>query len=157
MVAGLVVVMAVAAWWQLTRTTSTTTVSGALRDANLLLVTVDTLRADRVGVSGLTPTLDALGARGLSFSHAYAHAPVTLPSHASIMTGLTPPAHGVRDNGSYRLAEARTTLADKLGLATVSSAAAMAANFSKTDRIANGCGIPVGLMVLKQRRISRIN
>ena len=114
MVAGLAVVVAVAAWWQLTRTKSTTTVSGALRGANLLLVTVDTLRADRVGVSGLTPTLDALRARGRSFSHAYAHAPVTLPSHASIMTGLAPPAHGVRDNGSYRLAEARTTLAEIL-------------------------------------------
>ena len=114
MVAGLVVVMAGAAWWQLTRTKSTTTASGALRGANLLLVTVDTLRADRVGVSGLTPTLDALSARGLSFSHAYAHAPVTLPAHASIMTGLSPPAHGVRDNGSYRLAEPRTTLAEIL-------------------------------------------
>ena len=114
MAAGLVVLVSAAAWWQLTRPSETTTGSGALRGAKLLLVTGDTLRADRVGTLGLTPNLDALGERGFRFSHAYAHAPVTLPSHASIMTGLTPPAHGVRDNGSYHLADARTTLAEIL-------------------------------------------
>jgi arylsulfatase A-like enzyme/Tfp pilus assembly protein PilF len=76
---------------------------GALRGANVLLVTIDTLRADRVGAFGgayPTPTLDRLAAGGLRFTRAYAHAPTTLPAHASIFTGLLPPRHGVRVNGS---------------------------------------------------------
>jgi arylsulfatase A-like enzyme/Flp pilus assembly protein TadD len=86
----------------------------ALRGANILLVTIDTLRADRVGAygnrSGLTPTLDALAARGVRFTHAWSHAPITLPAHASILTGLTPPRHGVRNNGAFRLGDAPVTL-----------------------------------------------
>jgi hypothetical protein len=80
--------------------------TGALRGANLLLVTIDTLRADRVGASAgvpLTPTLDALAARGVRFTQAHAHAPLTLPAHTSIMTGLIPPTHGVHNNGSTAL------------------------------------------------------
>jgi len=55
---------------------------GALRGANVLLVTIDTLRADRVGAYGggtLTPSIDALAARGVRFARAYAHVPMTLP------------------------------------------------------------------------------
>ena len=76
---------------------------GALRGANVLLVTIDTLRADRVGAFGgprPTPVLDRLATGGLRFTRAYAHAPMTLPAHASILTGLIPPRHGVRVNGS---------------------------------------------------------
>src|SRR5262249_14419864 len=90
---------------------------GALAGSNVLLVTIDTLRADRVGAySGvpLTPTLDALAARGVRFSHAYAHAPMTLPAHTSILTGLVPPTHGVRNNGSTALAATMPTLATLL-------------------------------------------
>src|SRR6185295_12578536 len=69
---------------------------------NLLLVTIDTLRADHVGVYGAaqarTPTLDALAARGVRFAHAQSTVPLTGPSHATILTGLYPPVHGVRDN-----------------------------------------------------------
>lgn len=65
---------------------------------NVLLITIDTLRADRVG-GGLTPAIDSVAARGVRFTHARATAPLTLPSHASIMTGLQPPEHGVRLNG----------------------------------------------------------
>jgi choline-sulfatase len=65
---------------------------------NILLVTIDTLRADRIGV-GLTPTLDALAQRGLRLINARTTAPLTLPAHASIMTGLLPPVHGSRVNG----------------------------------------------------------
>ncbi len=65
---------------------------------NVVLITIDTLRADRVG-SGLTPNIDRLASRGVSFTNVRATAPLTLPSHTSIMTGLTPPAHGVRENG----------------------------------------------------------
>ena len=113
-VAAVIAVLLAGAWWQLQRGQGSLP-PVALRGANLLLVTIDTLRADRVGAPGLTPTIDALADRGLRFPRAYAHVPVTLPSHTSIMTGLAPPAHGVRDNGSYRLAEARTTLAEILG------------------------------------------
>jgi choline-sulfatase len=66
---------------------------------NLLLVTVDTLRADRVRPD-LTPTLDRLAATGVRFTNARSVAPLTLPAHVSIMTGLLPPTHGVRLNGT---------------------------------------------------------
>ena len=89
-----------------------------LTGANVLLVTIDTLRADRLaaygGQEGLTPTLDFLAGNGVHFSHAWSHAPMTLPSHASILTGLLPPNHGVRNNGSYRLAPGPTTLGEQL-------------------------------------------
>src|SRR5580765_76349 len=65
---------------------------------NILLVTIDTFRADRVGI-GLTPAIDRLAAAGLRFTQARTAVPLTLPSHATIHTGLLPPAHGVRENG----------------------------------------------------------
>jgi choline-sulfatase len=83
---------------------------------NVLLVTVDTLRADHVGCYGdpaaATPVLDALAARGVRFATAIAHAPLTAPSHASILTGLLPLGHGVRDNGSFVLPSSPTTVAE---------------------------------------------
>jgi len=86
--------------------------------ANLLLITIDTCRADGVGCLGngriRTPNLDALAARGVAFTQAVCQAPTTLPSHASIFTGLYPSAHGVRDNGRFRLGEAATTLTELL-------------------------------------------
>ena len=75
--------------------------------ANILLITIDTLRWDRVGVYGYrraaTPVLDGLAARGVKFETAIAHAALTAPSHASMLTGLIPPRHGVRDNGAFVL------------------------------------------------------
>jgi arylsulfatase A-like enzyme/Flp pilus assembly protein TadD len=65
---------------------------------NVLLITIDTLRADRVG-RGLTPAIDALAARGTRYTHARSTAPLTLPSHTSILTGTLPPENGVRLNG----------------------------------------------------------
>jgi choline-sulfatase len=65
---------------------------------NVLLITIDTLRADRVG-RGLTPAIDGLAARGVRFTGARSTVPLTLPSHASIMTGTLPPENGVRVNG----------------------------------------------------------
>ena len=91
---------------------------GEARGANVLLVTIDTLRRDRVGAYGstthLTPALDQLAAEGFRFTHAYSHAPMTLPAHTSIMTGLTPPRHGVRNNVSFRLASNVPTIATML-------------------------------------------
>ncbi len=75
--------------------------------ANILLITLDTFRADRLG-RGFTPGLDRLAARGLHFSEARSVVPLTLPAHASIMTGQWPPAHGLRLNGAARLASAAT-------------------------------------------------
>ena len=68
------------------------------RRPNVLLITIDTLRADRVG-HGLTPAIDGIAARGIRFTSARAAAPLTLPSHTSILTGLLPPQSGVRLNG----------------------------------------------------------
>jgi arylsulfatase A-like enzyme/Flp pilus assembly protein TadD len=86
--------------------------------ASVLLITIDTLRADRLGAYGAkgvrTPHLDALAARGLLFEEALASAPLTLPSHATILSGLEPPRHGVRDNGTYVFPEGRDTLATVL-------------------------------------------
>jgi arylsulfatase A-like enzyme/Tfp pilus assembly protein PilF len=84
---------------------------------NVLLVTIDTLRADHLGCYGharaATPTLDALAARGVRFATAIAHVPLTGPSHASILTGRTPLGHGFRDNGGYVIpAEAKTAAED---------------------------------------------
>lgn len=92
--------------------------SGALRGANVLLVTIDTLRADRVGAygnqNGLTPTLDRLAREGVRFERTYSHVPLTLPSHTTMMTGLYPMSNGVRDNGSFRFDGTKPTLAGAL-------------------------------------------
>jgi len=70
---------------------------------NLLLVTIDTLRADHVGAYGYARSqasfVDEIARSGVAFERAYAAAPITLPSHASLMTGRYPPGHGSRDNG----------------------------------------------------------
>ncbi len=87
----------------------------------VVLVTWDTVRADRVGAygasSGATPRLDALAREGLLVESARAPAPITLVSHASLLTGLQPAAHGVRDNGSYRLAAEHVSLPERLAAA----------------------------------------
>ena len=83
--------------------------------ANVLLVTIDTLRADRVGAygnpNGLTPTLDRLAANGIRYTRAISHVPMTLPAHTSILTGLTPRKSGVRNNTSFRLDDRIPTVA----------------------------------------------
>jgi choline-sulfatase len=77
---------------------------------DVVLITVDTLRADRVG-RGLTPAIDAAGARGARFLGARTTVPLTLPAHVSLMTGALPPATGVRLNGVHRFDGSRPTLA----------------------------------------------
>jgi arylsulfatase A-like enzyme/Tfp pilus assembly protein PilF len=86
-------------------------------DRNILLVTIDTLRADSLGAydgRATTPNLDGLAARGARFDFAHAHAVVTLVSHASILTGKYPYEHGIRDNTGYRLDAAEQTAATRL-------------------------------------------
>src|SRR4051794_41789564 len=90
----------------------------ARRAPNLVLITMDTTRADHLGAWGYafahTPNLDALAARGTRFARCDTAAPITLPSHATILTGLFPPRHGVRDNGTFVLAPKVETVAKRL-------------------------------------------
>ena len=85
---------------------------------NVVVVTLDTLRADRLGCYGFrrveTPNIDAVAAEGVLFEQATSTVPLTLPSHASIFTGLIPPNHGVRDNGGFFVEQKTTTLAERL-------------------------------------------
>ena len=76
----------------------------------MLLVTIDTFRADRVG-TGVAPAIDRLAASGVRFTAARTAVPLTLPSHTTIHTGLLPPAHGVRENGVDALAGTHQTIA----------------------------------------------
>ncbi len=86
--------------------------------ADVILVTIDTLRYDAVGFDGNrrveTPLLDRLAAGGRVFTDAHAHNVVTLPSHTNILTGLYPYQHGVRDNSGFILAKSVPTLATYL-------------------------------------------
>ncbi len=98
---------------------------------SVLLVTLDTLRADVLGCYGRvkadTPNLDALAASGARFSRAYTVTPLTIPAHSSMFTGLLPPRHGVRDNGDMFLDEGATTLAELMqagGYATMAAVGA---------------------------------
>lgn len=85
---------------------------------NILLITIDTLRADRLGCygyrGGKTQNIDQLAADGAIFLDASAQAPLTLPSHCSIMTGTLPLHHGVKDNAGFELAEEHETIAETL-------------------------------------------
>lgn len=101
------------------------------RPWNVLLVTFDTTRADRIGCYGnariQTPTLDRLAADGIRFAQAMTAVPITAPSHTTILTGVYPPAHGVRDNGLFVLAPENLTLAEMLHDAGYATAAAVGA------------------------------
>lgn len=98
---------------------------------NVLLVTIDTLRTDRLGFYGdaraETPVLDRLAAAGRVYDSARAHSVMTLPSHANILTGLHPHQHGVRDNSGFRLAEDIPTAASILHEAGFATAAVVGA------------------------------
>ncbi len=104
---------------------------GAAAGMNVLLVTVDTLRADRLGCYGYagatTPTIDALSRTGLLFEQATTVSPITLPSHASIFTGLDVPNHGVRHNGTFSLDSKVTTMAESFSAAGYDTAAFISA------------------------------
>jgi arylsulfatase A-like enzyme/tetratricopeptide (TPR) repeat protein len=99
--------------------------------APVIFVSVDTLRADRLpayGYSGVeTPNLDQLARDSIVFDNAIAHVPLTLPSHASLFTGLLPYQHGVRDNLGYRLAKTHPTLATRLKAAGYATGGAVSA------------------------------
>lgn len=98
---------------------------------DVVLVTVDTTRADRIGAYGydkaITPNLDALAGRGRRYDRAYSPLPLTIPAHASLFTGKYPPALGIRSNGAGRLEEAETTLAERMKAAGYRTAGSVAA------------------------------
>ncbi len=97
----------------------------------LVLVTLDTTRADHLQPYGArdveTPTLLGLAGEGVTFEHAYAVAPITLVAHTSILTGLYPPQHGVRDNGIHYVPDEVETLAERLHAGGYATAAFVSA------------------------------
>jgi choline-sulfatase len=124
---GTAVLGAAATWWYVaTRPTLSASRQDLGRPAgsvgpegmNLLVITLDTTRADRTGPYGYqgveTPTLDRLAREGIVFEHTMATAPLTAPSHSSIFTGRNPPEHGLRDNGGFFLSPKQLTLATVL-------------------------------------------
>jgi arylsulfatase A-like enzyme/Tfp pilus assembly protein PilF len=103
----------------------------ALAGLNVVVVTLDTTRADRLGCYGFkgvaTPNIDALAREGVLFEQATATVPLTFPSHSAIFTGLVPPHHGVHDNGGFFLDQSKTTLAERLRDAGYATGAFIAA------------------------------
>ncbi len=137
------ILVAAAAWW-LRPAGSSAHRAGAR--INLLLVTIDTLRADHVGCYGdadaQTPVLDGMAARGVRFETAVAHTPITGPSHASILTGLTPLEHGVRNNGGFVLPRNVPTIAEDLARVGYDTAA-FVSGFPLDKRFGYGRGFRV--------------
>jgi len=128
-VAAALVVLALGAfaWRQWSVETLTTPEGAALGalprgvapgDLNVVIITLDTTRFDAMGYAGApgnpTPAIDGLGRDGVIFEGAVASVPLTLPSHATIFTGVLPPTHGVRDNGGFVLDPRHVTLAERL-------------------------------------------
>jgi arylsulfatase A-like enzyme/Flp pilus assembly protein TadD len=113
---------------------------------NVLLITLDTTRADRLGCYGSTrartPNLDGLAAAGVRFENAYCQVPLTTPSHCSIMTGTYPLYHQVHNNGSYALPAELTTLAEVLK-ARGFQTAAFVASFTVDSRFGVNQGFDV--------------
>lgn len=109
----LLVLVAGSVWW-LNRVNRGYRVSYV--GANVVLVTIDTLRYDRLGSYGYaaaaTPRLDAFARQGVRFEQVVASTPLTLPSHTSLMASLDPATHGVRDNGAFDLPDDTTLLAE---------------------------------------------
>ncbi len=98
---------------------------------NLLVITLDTTRADRIGCYGCTdaetPNIDSLAKNGVMFKNCYTNVPLTLPAHSTIFTGRETIAHNVRNNGSYFLNENETTMAEIFGNKGYSTHAVIAA------------------------------
>jgi len=105
--------------------------AGSAARPNLVLLTLDTTRADHLGAWGWryahTPNLDALAARGTRFARCDTAAPITLVSHSTLLTGLYPPRHGVRDNGTFVLPGRVETVARRLAAAGYDTAAVVSA------------------------------
>jgi arylsulfatase A-like enzyme len=112
-------------WWRERR------LRAARGPVDVVLITLDTTRADKLGAYGgdpsVSPNLDGLARHGVLFGQAFSHVPLTLPSHASLLTGLIPPRHGVRDNAGFALREGIPTLAEQFARAGYRTAAFVSA------------------------------
>ncbi|MFY9549542.1 MAG: sulfatase-like hydrolase/transferase, partial [Thermoanaerobaculia bacterium] len=122
---------------------------------SLVLVTLDTTRADYVGRvedgAAVTPNLDALARSGVRFTRALTASPLTLPAHCSLMTGADPPAHGVRDNGVSALPADLPTLAAALSAQGYQSAAFVASRvLDRRFGLARGFALYDDAMVAEQ-------
>jgi arylsulfatase A-like enzyme/Tfp pilus assembly protein PilF len=104
---------------------------GTYRDAPVVLISIDTLRADHLPAfgyrNGSTPDIDRLAADGIVVDELYSHTPLTLPAHASLMTGVLPTHHGVRDNAGFTLGSDVRTLASRFKTAGYATGAAISA------------------------------
>jgi arylsulfatase A-like enzyme/cytochrome c-type biogenesis protein CcmH/NrfG len=113
---------------------------------SVLLVTLDTLRADHVSCYGrspvATPALDGLAQRGARATRAWTPVPLTTPAHASILSGLYPPSHGVRNNARFRLPDGVTTLPEIMK-ASGAKTAAFVASFTTSRLFGLGQGFDV--------------
>ncbi len=126
LIAAGIIIVAVGVWllWRF--------VSPAQEMRNILLISIDTCRADRLSCYGYksktTPNIDAVAAEGVLFENVIAPVPLTLPSHSSMLTGTIPPYHGVHDNvGGYLADEPNVTLAEILKDAGFTTGAAISA------------------------------
>ena len=129
-VTALVLLAAAAVLWLSSRGPRFDRLRGS-RAYNVILVTVDTLRADKVGCYGArdvqTPTMDLWASRGIRFERCISQTPLTLPSHTTIMTGTPPPYHGVRDNGGFVVPGELVTMAETFRQAGYRTAAFVSA------------------------------
>jgi arylsulfatase A-like enzyme len=118
---------------------------------SIVLFTLDTTRADHLGCYGSTaaktPVLDALAKESVRFTEAHATCPITLPSHASMLTGLYPFRHGVRENTSFALPAGADTLAEELALAGYETA-----GFVASVVLARASGIAQGFATFEEPR-----
>lgn len=132
---------------------------------NVLLITLDTVRSDRLGCYGYaestSPNLDSLAARGVLFRRAVAPAPITLPSHATILTGLDPHEHGVRNNSGFALDSSQKTLTEALsGKGYATGATLGAFPVEKRFGLAQGFGVydddfPIAQDIAALRQVQR--
>lgn len=110
---------------------NTETKSAAAPGAPVIVISIDTLRADHLPAYGYTnvdtPAIDAFRRDSILFTNAYSHVPLTLPAHASLLTGLLPETHKVRNNLGYRLDETIPTIPKMLKGAGYESGAAVSA------------------------------
>jgi len=115
---GVIAILALPAWLAIRHWILPQRVQRRSDDLNVILITIDTLRADHVGIYGAgrasTPTLDALAAEGTRFDHCVAQVPLTLPSHTSLLSSTYPLFSQVRDNGSFKVPVALTLVNEVL-------------------------------------------
>ncbi len=124
---------------------------------NVLLITLDTTRADHLGCYGHpkspTPHIDALARQGTMFTQCSSPAPITLPAHASLFTATDPYVHGVRDNGQFQLGESNLTLAEILKAAGYATGGHSAAYVVRREHgLAQGFDAYFGVRMEKERR-----